>query len=395
MAKVIKAFKVRHYHILLLLTGILLLGFTWPQNNPAPDDPGGYRIRRVVLDAGHGGKDPGAVGAITTEKKVALSVVLKVGAYIKQYLPDVEVIYTRDNDVFVPLAERAAIANRHKADLFISGHCNAAENKAAYGTETWVMGMHKSEDNLEVAKRENSVILLEDDYQETYDYDPNNPLSHILFSLYQNAHLEQSLTMADFVQEQFRDRVQRRDRGVHQAGFMVLYRTSMPSVLVELGFLSNAQEEQFLAGEQGQDLLASAIFRAFRDYKNQMESVNTRIAGQTASGTTNTGNIDADLPVTTSTNMPSEHASVTFSVQVAVRSQIPSYSDSPYNGRGGFFTEKVNQVYRIYWGQYRTKAEADSMQQEARRTGFPDAFVVAFRDGKRIDLNEVSTLQKP
>ncbi len=238
------------------------------------------KINTIIIDAGHGGHDPGTSGAISKEKDIALKIALELGQTINKYLKDVKVIYTRSEDKFIPLEERAQLANKNGADLFISIHCNSLPEKTSetrkqsiYGTETYVMGAHTSDANFEVAKRENSVILLEKDNQETYEgFDPKSPESYILFSMYQNAHIINSLNMADKVERQFKERVGRNSRGVKQAGFWVLYRTSMPSVLIECGYLSNKKEEKYLNDALGQTYIASGIFRAFRDYKNEMES---------------------------------------------------------------------------------------------------------------------------
>jgi len=233
-----------------------------------------FKIKTIVIDAGHGGKDPGTHGISLKEKDVVLKIALKLGEYIEKNIPDVKVVYTRKTDKFIPLDERAEIANKAKADLFISIHANAISTAKTYGTETWVMGLHKSETNLEVAKRENSVILMDDNYEEKYEgFDPNSPESYILFSLTQSAYLESSLKFADKVEKQFKDRAGRNSRGVKQAGFVVLFKTAMPSALIEVGFLSNQKEEVFLGTASGQDLLASGIFRAVRDYKNEVESI--------------------------------------------------------------------------------------------------------------------------
>lgn len=227
----------------------------------------------VVIDAGHGGKDPGAVGAKGKEKHINLAVALKTGKYITDNMKDVKVIYTRDDDTYPGLAERAEIANKNKADLFISIHSNALTDKRLYGAETYVLGQTMDDANLQVAMKENSVITLEKDYETKYEgFDPNSVESYIIFSLMQNTYLRQSTEFATMIQSQFRDRVGRKDRGVRQAGFQVLWRTTMPSVLVEMGFITNAEEEKFLVSEQGQDYLASAIFRAFRDYKQTIDS---------------------------------------------------------------------------------------------------------------------------
>lgn len=234
-----------------------------------------FKVDVVVIDAGHGGHDPGTRGVKTLEKDVALKISLKVGNYIEKNVPGVKVIYTRKNDTYLALDERAEIANKNKADLFICIHANSLPGTKAYGTETYVMGLHKDKINFELAKRENSVILMDENYEERYEgFDPNSPESYILFSLTQSAFQESSLLFAEKVEEQFKTRVGRQSRGVKQAGFVVLWRTTMPSVLIETGFLSNQKEEQFLATENGQDLIASGIYRAFKEYKSAVESIN-------------------------------------------------------------------------------------------------------------------------
>lgn len=234
------------------------------------------KINTVVIDAGHGGKDPGTHGVNTKEKNLVLDVALKVGSYIEKNVPDVRVIYTRKDDRFLELYERANIANKNKADLFISIHANALPQKASvYGTETYVMGLHTNDLNFNVAKRENSVILMEENHEEKYEgFDPNSPESYIMFSLTQNAYLENSLLMANYVEKQFEKKAGRKSRGVKQAGFQVLWNTYMPSVLVEIGYLTNQKEERELNTEQVKEYIASGIYRAFKEYKNQMESIN-------------------------------------------------------------------------------------------------------------------------
>jgi N-acetylmuramoyl-L-alanine amidase len=237
-----------------------------------------YKVRKIVIDPGHGGKDPGNLGSFSKEKDVSLKIALKLGDILKKLQPDIEVIYTRTDDSFPGLVDRANIANKNHADLFISIHCNSVPSKSqnnAHGTETWVMGLHKSDGNLEVAKRENATILLEENYEEKYEgFDPTSPESHILFSLYQNAYIGNSLKLAENIENQFRERVGRNSRGVKQAGFVVLYKSSMPSVLVEVGFLSNNKEEKYLNDDLGQTYIASGIYRAIRDYKEEIESMN-------------------------------------------------------------------------------------------------------------------------
>lgn len=231
-----------------------------------------YRIRTVVIDAGHGGHDSGCLGASAKEKHVALAIALRLGKLIEDNYPDVKVLYTRKTDVFIPLHERANIANKAKADLFICIHLNSG-GKAAYGVETYVMGNHKSEDNLHVAKRENSAILLEEDYKQQYDgFDPNSPEGNIIFTLFQSQFQHQSLLFASKVQDHVSDYGGRYNRGVKQAGFLVLYRTTMPAVLIECGFLTHDLEERFLNSEKGQGVMANSLYRAFREYKLDMET---------------------------------------------------------------------------------------------------------------------------
>ncbi len=238
---------------------------------PGAYDPGAYRLRTVVLDAGHGGKDRGCAGAQAREADVALDLILALGRQIQQNMPDVKVIYTRKTDVFVELDERAAIANRHHADLFISIHCNAGPSQS-HGAEVWTMGLHKTTANLGVAQRENAVILQEKDYQTRYNgFDPRSPQSHILFSLFQSAYITNSLRFAQRVDRQLRTTVNRPSRGVKQAGFIVLWKSTMPSVLIEAGFLTNPAEERYLNDKANQSYMAAGIYRAFREYKRELE----------------------------------------------------------------------------------------------------------------------------
>ena len=236
-----------------------------------PATPYRYRLRTVVLDAGHGGKDRGCAGARAREADVALSLILALGKQIQENMPDVKVIYTRKTNVFIELDERAAIANRNHADLFISIHCNAGPSQS-HGTEVWTMGLHKTDANLGVAQRENAVILQEKDYKSRYDgFDPSSPQSHILFSLFQSAYITNSLRFAQRVDRQLRTSVSRPSRGVKQAGFLVLWKSTMPSVLIESGFLTNPSEERYLNDKANQSYMAAGIYRAFREYKRELE----------------------------------------------------------------------------------------------------------------------------
>jgi N-acetylmuramoyl-L-alanine amidase len=245
-------------------------------NNRWTDDPTvsvKTRLKTVVLDAGHGGKDPGCHGVNHNESKIALKIVLSLGQKISDEFPDVKVIYTRKKDVYPTLDERSALANRNKADLFMSIHCNSHPSSKFAGTETYTMGLHKSNDNLNVAKRENSVILQEKDYQKTYNgFNPNSPLAHIMMANYQNAFMMNSIKFAQKVERQFKKKSNRTSYGVKQAGFLVLWETAMPSVLIETGFLTNEAEEKYLASEEGKEEVALAIFKAFKQYKEEIEN---------------------------------------------------------------------------------------------------------------------------
>lgn len=249
---------------LLFITSLFLFAHAAANNN--------FSIKTVVIDAGHGGKDPGASGpGKTNEKDIALSVALKLGDYISKNFPDVNVIYTRKADVFLELHERAEIANKAKADLFIAVHINSSTNSEVYGTSTYVLGLHRTEANLEVAKRENAVILMEDDRDKNYEFDPNSPEGHIVMSMKQNAFLDQSIDLASKAENQLESFAKRKSLGVKQAGFYVLYKTTMPSLLAEIGFISNPEEEMFLKSAKGQDQIAVGLFNAFKDYKIEME----------------------------------------------------------------------------------------------------------------------------
>jgi N-acetylmuramoyl-L-alanine amidase len=264
------SFKVKNILSFSLVTVLFLLsGFSVT----APNAPA-VRLQTVVIDAGHGGRDPGAMGTYSKEKDIALNVALQVGKYVEEYLPGVEVIYTRKSDVFLELKERSNIANRNRADLFISIHCNAAGNKGVYGTETFVMGTKNFEANFDIVKRENAVITLEDNYEENYEgFDPSSPESYMMFNLTQKAFISNSISLASKIESDFKSRVNRSSRGVKQAPFYVLWTTSMPSVLIELGFISNINEERFLNSKDGQVYLASAIYRSIKAYKEELEDL--------------------------------------------------------------------------------------------------------------------------
>lgn len=342
------------------------------------------KIDRVVIDAGHGGKDPGTVGKKSSEKDVALKLALKLGNYIKQNLPDVEVIYTRKTDVFVELYKRAKIANKEKADVFISIHCNAASSTSAVGTETWIIGATKGERNLAIAQKENSAILYEADYEKQYDnFDPNSPESYIIFELFQSAFRAQSESLAAKVQNQFSNRLHRVDRGVKEAGFLVLVAATMPSILVEAGFLSNLEEEKYLMSEQGQNEIASAIYRAFKEYKFQMEKIdeqakqeNTKHDSLLAAQKLAEANVE--------TVGAENNAELIFGVQFLTSKNVFKNGSTELKGLKNVWRYKDNGYYKYVSGKFKNIDEANAYAKQLRGSDFKDAFVVAFVDGKRI-----------
>lgn len=232
-----------------------------------------YKVQRIIIDAGHGGKDPGALGKIAKEKDIALKVALKLGALIKKNMQHTKIIYTRQKDEFIPIYQRTHLANKNNADVFISLHCNASsKNKSAQGVEFFTMGLEKSSKNLAVTKRENAVILIENKYQKHYKgFNPNSPESHILFSLYQNVYTENSLKLAQYIEAGFKNHTKRKIRGIKQDGLLVLWQTASPSILVEMGFITHIEEEKYLNSELGQNQIAMAIFEGLKIYKEQIE----------------------------------------------------------------------------------------------------------------------------
>jgi N-acetylmuramoyl-L-alanine amidase len=341
-----------------------------------------------VIDAGHGGHDSGCLGSKSKEKDIALKISLKLGAYIEEHFPDVQVIYTRNKDVFVELHERATIANNAKADLFICIHANSACyfnkklkkemcNKDTQGAETWVMGLNRSEANLEVSKRENEVVLLEKDYIKQYDgFDPNSPEANIIFSLYQNAFLDQSLKMASYIQQEF-VKNGRNNRGVKQAGFLVLYKTTMPSILVETGFLSNLDEERYLNSDKGQTETASAIFQAFKSYKHSVDQAATRAENKSNEKAEEKSTSDSEL---------------VFGVQILLASK-PLKKDNPqFKGVENALEEQDKGVYKYTVERLSSLDQAIDLQVKMREKGFSDAFIVPYHNKKRISMKEARQL---
>lgn len=363
-------------------------------------EPESYRLKKVVIDAGHGGRDSGAIGKKSKEKDIVLAVALKVGEYIETAYPEVDVIYTRKEDVFVPLDERSNIANEKQADLFISIHCNANPSRVPYGAETYVMGLHKSEGNLDVAMRENAVITYEEDYSTKYEgYDPNSAESFIIFSMMQNHSLGQSLNMASLLQDEFRDRARRHDRGVKQAGFIVLWKTSMPSVLVELGFLSNPKEEDYLITSEGQTYLASAVFRAFRAYKEQIELKSSYAAensfdyslDQTRSETSAT--VSAQWNDNPEFKLTELGTGLTYKVQVTASRNRIATNNPLFKNLKNVEVYSTSNMYKYLVGNKGTYEGISEICEQVREL-FPDAFIIAFKDGEQISLDKAKKISQ-
>jgi N-acetylmuramoyl-L-alanine amidase len=368
---------------IFLLVFILLTNILWARKINHEDD---YKIHTVIIDPGHGGKDSGALGKISKEKDIVLAIGLKLGKIIEENLIDVKVVYTRKTDEFIPLYQRAEIANENKADLFISIHANSNPSSEPSGTSSHVLGLHRANENFEVAKRENSVIFFEDDYSSRYEnFDPNSPESYIAFSLMQFVYLDQSINFADMVQAQFRERVKRKDRGVVQQGLLVLAQTSMPGVLIETGFISNPAEEQFLCSEQGQDYIASAIFRAFRDYKIDIESKNGTIIAQ--SKPLAPDSVIQSKQMLLNSNDSLQKYSVYFKVQIASSSNKTLPDSNIFNEYDNMEEFNANNTYKYAVG---LKYKYDDIVEYSKlvKNKFPDAFIIAVKEGHIIPVQQ-------
>jgi len=339
----------------------------------------------IVLDPGHGGKDPGALGSFSQEKNINLAIALKTGEYLTKNLQNVEVVYTRNDDSTVETLDRPGIANRNKADLFISIHSNWARNKNVSGAETYIMGLAKDEYNLAVAMKENEVILLEDDYTTKYQgFDPKSPESYIIFTLTQNVYQKQSADLAMRIQTQFKERANRNDRGVRQAGFWVLFNTTMPSVLIETGFITNQTEEKYLNTEKGQDFLASAIFRACRDYINDLDNRSV-ISVMEKEKAVNTRPEKAE-PI-------HRDNGIVFMVQVASASSRTEIRPENFRGLNDIIEINVQDRYKYATGKFHEYPEAVRYRRKVEEI-YPDAFVIAVKDNKVLPLQEALDMKK-
>ncbi|MDD4031854.1 MAG: N-acetylmuramoyl-L-alanine amidase [Bacteroidales bacterium] len=382
---------------------LLVFAMILPYSQNYAQDQNMAGIRKVVIDAGHGGKDPGASGSRSKEKDIVLSVALKLGSYIQKNSPDIEVVYTRKKDVFVELSKRAEIANNANADVFISIHANsiATSKNAVRGTETYVLGVAKTDTNMEVAQRENSVILLEEGYNTRYEgFDPKSAESYIMFSLMQNAYFNQSIQLAESVQNMFKTATPLSDRGVKQLGLLVLARTSMPAILVEIGYISNATEEKYLMSEIGQIKIAAAIYNAFAQYRKSVEE-RTPLSKSNIKTTSEpvkvADNISEKVPEQITNQAKEQEAEKQIEkisdsdtwlyVQVlASKSPIPAGS-SNFKKVKDIVTITSSDYYRYGVLKTRDMAEAEKKLKEIRSL-FPDAFITAASNGKIIPVQQ-------
>ncbi len=436
-----------------LLYAPFLLSFIFVFGSFSPNIKPVFGVKVIVLDPGHGGKDPGCHGTKTKEKDVALAVALKLGKYIEENMKDVKVVYTRSTDVFVELQERAEIANKAKADLFISIHCNSAcvRDKQlkkdvcrdqVHGAETYVMGIKNEKGKFDIAKRENSAILMEDNYVQSYGgFDPNSDESYIIMMQFADKYIEQSLNFASKTQKQYSTHASRHDKGVKRASLWVLWRTYMPSVLTEIGYLTNLEEEMFLGSDKGQDYIASGLFKAFREYKDEIEgnvkkyddviekrepykmakedsleldkqrvviNPEKKDSAITVKATIKDNHEvknpkvsddktpkDVKTPPDTKTNevavktdkkVPEVAKSTVYKVQLmSSDKKLPLNAGKLKNvQKPGEYVD--NGVYKYTAGEFSKKQEAVDLQNSLRKSGFKDAFVIATQDGKRVPL---------
>lgn len=351
----------------------------------------------LVIDPGHGGKDPGAIGKRGKEKNINLSVALKLGNLIKENCKDVNIVYTRQKDTFVALDRRAQIANNAKADLFISIHTNSvAKGRTVRGTETYTLGLHRTDDNLEVAKKENSVILIESDYEQRYaGFNPNSSESYIIFEFLQDKNMEKSVQLATDIQKQFKTTAKRIDKGVHQAGFLVLRETTMPGVLVELGYISTPDEERYLLTEAGTNALAKSIYQAFLSYKRKYDiGDNTRPAqaevlekaqkpalAQKPKVQSKSPNANKAKGETTKSNKP------IFKIQILTSDKKLPTGSKLFKGLTPVSHYQEKGIYKYTYGESHDYNKVLKTKRQIS-TKFKDAFIIAFKNGKKMNVNE-------
>lgn len=350
------------------------------------------KVKTICIDPGHGGNDPGCHGASVHEKNIALAIGLKLGRLINKYFPEVEVVYTRKTDVFIELHKRAEIANKANADLFICIHCNAGASEAN-GSETYALGLHKTEANLAVAKRENEAVLLEDDYKENYKgLDVNSPEGSIIFSYYQSTFLNRSLSFASKCQKYFSVDANRNNRGVKQAGFLVLWKTAMPAVLIETGFLTNRSEEKFLMENEGQETMAMSIFKAFLDYKNEVEGTQVKLDVKSEKKqqetTTEDAKTDGQEGIMPKRNNETAQDAPIFKVQFLTSGSLIKNIADQHKSLDQVSYYQIASGYCYTTGESNSMDEMKKLQDKLRGSGYQDAFVVAFFEGNRISVKE-------
>jgi len=333
------------------------------------------KVFTVVIDPGHGGRDPGALGATAKEKNINLAVALNLGRHISDNHKDVKVVYTRNTDKFVELDERANIANRNKADLFISIHTNAVKRGTVRGAETYTLGLARTDENLEVAMRENSAILLEDDYMQKYEgFDPKSTESYIIFEFMQNKHMEQSVSLASEIQKGFVG-CKRTDRGVRQAGFWVLRKTSMPSVLIELGYISTRDEERYMSSQEGQAQLSKAIYDAFCKYKREYDRKRGVLVNS------NSTQLKENPQTEVIRTVESNHS--VYKVQILVSDKKLATNSRQFKGYKNVDFYMENGMYKYTYGESTDFDEIKNIRRNILKD-FKDAFVITFRDGKKV-----------
>lgn len=359
---------MRHFFKILSSSLLSVIIMAMPADMLRAQSKSAVELKTVVIDAGHGGKDPGARNGNIREKDITLSIALQLGKMIERNYPSVKVIYTRTTDKFVELHERANIANKNNADLFISIHVNSAVSKKAKGNETFVMGTEKNDANMEVCRLENNVVILEEDYTSKYaGFDPENPESYIIFSLLQNSHLEQSLEFATCVQENADKGPVYNNRGVKQANFLVLWRCTMPAVLIEIGFISNSNDLKTITSKSNQKKIATNIYQAFVKYKKNYDTViNLPEKDMVAS---------ADIQ-NEEDKEPEENSSEKecFGIQIFVLSKLLKNGAAEFKGWENKYLKKGN-LYKYYIGEYNNMEDAEKDLRDVRKS-FPDAFII-------------------
>ena len=382
-----------------------------------PASAGNENRFTLVIDAGHGGHDPGAISRNVKEKNINLKVALKLGKLVEENLPDVRVIYTRDRDVFIPLHRRAEIANNAKADLFVSIHTNslASRNSRISGAETYTLGLHRTQENLEVAQKENSVILIEDDYKQQYaGFNPSSAESYIIFEFLQDKYMAQSVSLAQLVQRQFRNNG-RQDKGVHQAGFLVLRETSMPSILVELGYITNPSEAAYLISEDGSSTMARSLYTAITSYRNQQKDVrhtgaNAQPAENNLPDTSEATTGDNRTPASESGNAVADTSSSptgqdtetrparnpskqeasrpVFKIQITTSSKVLPKGSRQLKGLTPVSYYKENGLVKYTYGEDTDYNRILRLKRNKVDAKFKDAFIIAFKDGQKMNINE-------